>query len=305
VLENVFNTTIKENKSISELSREELYELTASSARAYVERELGSNTSAKNEVIIDRIHRVARPIVDGLCDEFANCRFTPVQCELKIDAYRPDTPNSIIYETEDNAHRVIIGGFIDRLDTLKIGDDVYVRVVDYKTGIKQFSLDDVKKGENLQMLLYLKSVVETENPEFRESLGVENGGKVIPAGIVYVKTSVADVTVDSPSDELATLTVKGSFERLGASLDDDEVLGAMNPDFTPMAKTRKDELPRPLTYSMQDWERINDEMKSSVLTIAGEITGGHIVAKTNVSDNASFHPCTDCQYEFICRNAVK
>lgn len=305
VLENVFNTVIEDGRSIADLSKEEREELTASSAKRYVEKELGSSATAKNEVIIDRIQRVAVPIVDGLCDEFANCRFTPVQCELRIDGYRQDTPNSIIYNTEDEDHRVIISGYIDRLDTLKIGNDVYVRVIDYKTGIKQFSLDDVKKGENLQMLLYLKSVVETENPEFKKKLGVEDGGSVIPAGIVYVKTSVADVTVDSPDDELATLTVKGSFERLGASLDDPEVIGAMNPDFTPMAKTRKGDTPMPLTYTREDWERINDEMKASVLSIAAEITGGKIVAKTNVNDNASFHPCSDCQYKFICRNAVK
>ncbi len=306
VLENVFKTVISEGRSIQDLSKNEREELTASSARAYVERELGAVTSAKNEVIIDRIHRVARPIVEGLCDEFANCRFTPAECELHIDSYRSDTPNSIIYNTKNGNHRVIIGGYIDRLDTLKVGSDVYVRVVDYKTGIKKFSLDDVRKGENLQMLLYLKSVAETENPEFRERLGVEEGGQIIPAGIVYVKTSVADITVDSPSDELANEEVKASFERLGASLDSPEVLGAMNPDFTPMTKSKsKKEPPSPITYTGEDWERINEEMKDAVLTIADEITSGHIVARTSVGDNASFHPCTDCQYKFICRNAVK
>ena len=305
VLENTFNAVIADGKSITDLSPEERASLTAASAKEYVERELGSVASAKNEVIIDRIKRVAKPIVDGLCDEFANCRFTPVQCEVRIDGYHSDTPNSIIYDTEDKKHRVIIGGYIDRLDTLKLGNDVYVRVVDYKTGIKQFSLDDVKKGENLQMLLYLKSVVETKNPEFCEKLGVGDGGSIIPAGIVYVKTSVADVTVDSPSDELAEHEVKGSFERLGVSLDDPVVLGAMNPDFTPMAKVKRGEDPRPATYTSDDWKRINDEMKAAVLSIADEITSGHIVARTNVQDNASFHPCKDCQYKFICRNAVK
>jgi len=83
------------------------------------------------------------------------------------------------------------------------------------------------------------------------------------------------------------------------------VLSAMNPNFTPMAKTRKGDVPKPQTYSMEDWKSINEEMKNAVLSIAGEITSGHIVAKTNVSDNSSFHPCENCQYKFICRNAVK
>ena len=305
VLESIFNTVIKEKKSLSDLSKEEREALLTESSRAYVERELGNASSVKNQVVIERINRVARPIVDGLCDEFANCRFTPVACEVHIDGYNKDTPNSIIYDTESGKHRVIIGGYIDRLDTLKVGNDVYVRVIDYKTGIKQFSLDDVKKGENLQMLLYLKAVTETENHDFLKKLGVGDGGKLIPAGIVYVKTSVADLTIDSPSDELADSEVKATFERIGASLDSPAVLRAMNPDFTPMAKTRKGDVPKPETYSIEDWERINEEMKSAVLTIAGEITSGHIVAKTNVSDNASFHPCTDCKFKFICRNAVK
>ena len=305
VLESVFNSVIAEGKSISELTKDEREELIAHSAKEYVRRELGDDTSAKNEVIIDRIHRVARPIIDGLCDEFANCRFTPVQCELKIDGYTPDTPSSIIYNTEDSRHRVIIGGYIDRLDTLKVGNDVYARVVDYKTGIKKFSLDDVKKGENLQMLLYLKAVSESNNPEFLRKLGVGEGGKIIPAGIVYVKTSVADVTVDSPSDELAAMEVKGSFERLGASLEDEKVLAAMNPDFTPMAKAKRGEQPKPQTYTKEDWEQINEDMRAAVLSIAKEITSGHVTAKTGESAGAAFHPCTDCQYRYICRSAVK
>ena len=304
VLENVFNEVIEKSKSISDLTQEERYALTERSAREYIERELGGVGSAKNEVVIDRIHRVARPIVDGLCDEFANCRFTPAECELHIDGYKADTPNSIVYNTENGRHRVIIGGYIDRVDTLKVGNDVYVRVVDYKTGIKKFSLDDVKKGENLQMLLYLKSIVETENPEFRNRLGVEADGQLIPAGIVYVKTSVADVTIDSPSDELALSEVKRSFERLGASLDSAESLAAMNPDFTPMGKAaKKGEAPAPLTYSMDDWAQINNDMKASVLAIADEITSGRV--KAAPKSNGAFHPCADCQYKFICRNAEK
>ena len=155
------------------------------------------------------------------------------------------------------------------------------------------------------MLLYLKSIVETENPEFREKLGVGAGGQLIPAGIVYVKTSVADVTIDSPSDELAVKEVKASFERLGASLDSTTSLEAMNPDFTPMAKSsKKGESPKPLTYTLEDWEQINRDMEASVLSVAKEITCGHIEAKPRTNGSA-FHPCEDCQYKYICRSAVK
>ena len=305
VLENVFKTSISTSSSISSLTQDEREELTEKAAKSYIERELGGLGSAKNEVIIDRIRRVARPIVDGLCDEFANCKFTPAYCELHIDRHRKDTPDSIVYQTTNGKHRIIIGGYIDRVDTLKVGNDVFVRVVDYKTGMKSFSLEDVKEGANLQMLLYLKAIVETKHKEFSEAMGVTEGGSLMPGGIVYVKTSVKDVDIDSPSDELALAKVKKSYERLGASLDCPESLAAMNPDFIPVERSsRKNEPPTPITYSMDDWAQINKDMESAVVAIADEITGGHIVAKTNVKPGAGFHPCKECPYKFICRSAV-
>ena len=301
VLENLFNTVIKDGKSITDLSDEERTNLTISASRKYVNEELGNHGSARTEVIIDRICRVAKPIVDGLCDEFSNCRFTPVCCELHIDSFSEDTPNSIVYETDDKAHRIYIDGFIDRLDTYTDGDDVYVRVVDYKTGMKSFSLDDIKDGENLQMMLYLKAVVETDTATFKQRIGAKADANLIPAGIVYTKTSVADVTIDKPSDELALAEVKASFERLGASLDNEASLTAMNPQYMPIIKSRNGTV-SPLTYSKEDWKRLGDEMESVILGVTKEITEGRIPVKAKNKASAS-SPCRDCQYKYLCRSA--
>ena len=66
-------------------------------------------------------------------------------------------------------NEVIIDGYIDRLDAFRSGDDVYVRVIDYKTGIKNFSLDDIQAGENLQMLLYLASIMAKGKEKYGEN----------------------------------------------------------------------------------------------------------------------------------------
>ena len=302
VLESFFNAMIKSGKSISELSSEQREHLTQKASREYVNRELGGGYgSARTDIIIDRVCRIAKPIVDGLCDEFANCRFTPVCCELHIDSYTEDTPHSIVYKTRDQKRRIIIDGFIDRVDTYTDGNDVYVRVIDYKTGMKKFSLDDIKEGENLQMLLYLKSIVESDSPAFKERLGASKDANLIPAGIVYVKTSVADVTIDEPSDELAIAEVKSNFERLGASLDDERSLSAMNPDYTPKEKSRSGNT-SPLTYSIDDWHRLNDEMEEVILSVTDEITAGRVQARAKAKGSA-FSPCKDCQYKYLCRSA--
>ena len=301
VLENLFNKMIREGKSISELDEKERENLTLAASRKYISEELGDSGSARTEVILERICRVARPIVDGLCDEFSSCRFTPVCCELHIDSFTEDTPNSIVYETDDKAHRIFIDGFIDRLDTYTDGNDVYVRVVDYKTGMKSFSLDDIKDGENLQMMLYLKAVVETDTAAFKQRIGAKPNANLIPAGIVYAKTSVADITIDKPSDELALAEVKASFERLGASLDDEKSLSAMNPNYMPVIKARNGTV-APMTYSIEDWERLGEEMKSVILGVTEDITEGRIPAKAKNKSSASA-PCRDCQYKYLCRSA--
>ncbi len=302
VLEGFFGRIIGEGRSAAELSESERTKLTEECAERYVKTALGGGyNSARTDVIISRVSRVAKPIVDGLCDEFANCRFTPAFCEMHIDSYTKDTPSSVTYDTRDGKHKIIIDGYIDRVDTLKVGDDVYVRVVDYKTGIKKFSLSDIEKGENLQMLLYLKAIVETAEASFKERLGVRDDGKIIPAGIVYVKTSVADITVDRPSDELAVSEVKSSFERLGASLDDEVSLSAMNPDYIPVEKSRKGDV-SPLTYTREEWDALGDQMREVILDVTDEITSGR-VRVTDKGDKSPFSPCTDCQFKYLCRSS--
>ena len=54
---------------------------------------------------------------------------------------------------DGKAVRVV--GKIDRVDVMRRGGETYLRVVDYKTGTKKFSLEDVYCGLNTQMLFYL------------------------------------------------------------------------------------------------------------------------------------------------------
>ena len=76
---------------------------------------------------------------------------------------------------------VSINGKVDRVDLFDRDGVQYLRVVDYKTGKKEFKLSDVIYGVNMQMLIYLATL--SENAEARY------GGKLAPAGILYVPAS--------------------------------------------------------------------------------------------------------------------
>ncbi len=301
VLESFFGTMIERGTGIASLTEEEREELTVRSCESYIRASFsGSDSSAKTDAIIKRICRAAKPIVDGLCDEFANCKFTPVRCEMKIGDRSMSSPDLVTYKPDGSDTTVVLGGKIDRVDAFKSGDDVYVRVVDYKTGIKRFALDDIKEGRNLQMVLYLKSIVDNKNPKFKESMGASGNGRLIPAGIVYIKTSVDDVTVEESSDSAALEKVKTLYERLGASLDDEVSLNAMNPDYTPSAKPSKNSPPSPIKFTIDEWNDINKQMEKVILNVADSISRGSMPAAVSTSASA-YHPCTYCNFRYLCR----
>lgn len=57
---------------------------------------------------------------------------------------------------------LLIEGKIDRVDLLHFGGKDYLRVIDYKTGNKEFSEKDVREGTQLQLLTYLRALLEGE-----------------------------------------------------------------------------------------------------------------------------------------------
>ena len=54
-------------------------------------------------------------------------------------------------------------GKIDRIDTLKLDNKMYVRVIDYKSSQKDLSLNNIKEGISLQLLTYLATFINEIN----------------------------------------------------------------------------------------------------------------------------------------------
>lgn len=94
-----------------------------------------------------------------LAAEFAQSEFEPVRYELPIRQGGEVAPLELMLE---NGVRVSVEGIVDRVDLMEKDGKKYVRVVDYKSGSKNFQLDDVYYGLNLQMLIYLFSIWKTE-----------------------------------------------------------------------------------------------------------------------------------------------
>ena len=307
ILENFFRAIGEEGRKSGELDREERIALTRRAAEQYISQ-LGEDTvtsSHRTKIKINRLCRAVLPVVDGLCEEFSASAFEPRFFELSIGRGE-NSPAPLSINTDSGP--VKIYGIIDRVDAYKRGDDVYLRVVDYKTGHKEFSPDDLAEGANLQMFLYLKALLESENERFRSSLGIAEGGRVMPAGVIYVKTAVGDLRIDTPDDVVAEEAVKEAQQREGMILDDEEIISAMNIKYTPVysAKT-PDKIPdakKKFLFNEEGWNDIMTTTENAVARVADGIRAGKMPARPKWQ-KGGVSSCEYCEFKPICRKVEK
>ena len=92
--------------------------------------------------------------------------------------------------------RMVIKGKIDRIDICEDDDNVYVRIVDYKSGNSQFDLLKTYYGIKMQLVTYLDAAMQIEQKRHPYK-------HIIPAGIYYYNMSdpILDVDGDALDDE--------------------------------------------------------------------------------------------------------
>ena len=158
-------------------------------------------------------------VVLHLIAEFSQCKFTPADFELKINHDGQIQPYEI---NLDNGGTVKIVGSIDRVDTFETEDNTFVRVIDYKTGGKEFKLGEVFSGLNMQMLIYLFAIWQNGGAYYKN---------VTPAGVLYFQAKSPRVvsnkiTRDSDAEASATASLK-ELRMHGMVLNNIDVVNAM------------------------------------------------------------------------------
>ena len=217
VLEHTVNAVIAEG-GFHEVSEERLRELANSAMDAYRDEKLADilkNTPSFSNLFV-RNREEALAIVMDLGNELRNSDFEPAACELNFSNHGKIPA---VY-AKGKRSACILTGYVDRVDLYRDGDDTYVRVVDYKTGSKDFDYTDISVGKGMQMLLYLFALKANGKTAF----GVE----LQPAGVLYHMASEKVLSfVAKPTDERISDERADSHHRKGLILEDDRVCEAM------------------------------------------------------------------------------
>jgi ATP-dependent helicase/nuclease subunit B len=246
-------------------------------------------SSARNEYMINRLERLMRRTVWALTKQLEKGEFEPVGFEVVYDS------GAISLE---NNHAMRVYGKIDRVDICETEDDVYVKVVDYKTGRKSFSLNEFYHGLQMQLIVYMDAALEIEHQRQPEK-------NITPAGFLFY--SVEDPVIPKQrDDEKRDLEILKILKPDGMVNGDAEVLKRLDYDLqqgasnvVPVGRNKDGSLSKSSKV-------LNEEELKLLPTYAGRkmrkignaIMNGEAEVNPYVLGDKS--ACTYCKYKGIC-----
>ena len=286
------------------LSREETESIAEGLVQGYLSR-LGVEQSGRLGYLFLRLRRSVSVFLEAIMEEYAQGRFVPMAFELPVGlpAEDPDAPRiyPVTIETEGGV-QVTLTGIIDRVDRYTADDgSEYVRVVDYKTGSRTFSLSDIRQGMHVQLLLYLFSLWQGGIHTPQNTAGT----KLLPAGAVYFQVRPGETASDAMlTPEEARRHAIDGITRSGIWLRDEEVLEAIDAGLTgkyvPVTRKKDGTLTgRATLQDLAQFGALYGELRTIIAKIAGEMHEGKSAAAPRT--NPWGKECGYCPFGAVCR----
>jgi len=240
----------------------------------------------KNVFMIKQLAINVKHIINNIINEQKVSKLKPTYFEFKIGNEEIIKPVKLDL---NNGSLSIIGN-VDRVDTYENNENYYYRIIDYKTGVKKFKLDDIIAGFNLQMLLYLFSIKENKNALTTK--------EIIPCGFFYYPALLKEVsesrkkTTEQLSEELSNrLKMSGMVNYKSDIIDFDE-FGKYSEILT-RGKLNEEKI-----FNMDDLELLFNHIKNILINAGNDILSGNINVNPKEKNNEA---CMYCKFKSICK----
>lgn len=276
----VFECLFKEFKDdIGGINKKIVYSKINSYINKYINSIVGSKTikDAKFNFMLKKITEITKEVAYHIVEELKQSDFKPAEFELKIG--KDDDVDSNVIPLENGS--VSINGSIDRVDVY----NGYIRIIDYKTGRRKFKLPDIYFGLNLQMLIYLYAIINSQNNSY---------SSLKPAGILYM-----------PS--YREIGSENSMAMNGLIAFNQDVVRAMdknnNGEFIPKLKlTQSGSLYKSCTSftDEENFDLIFDYITKLIKDMGESLHKGDI--KVSPVDTDDVNACKYCDFASICKS---
>ncbi len=223
--------------------------------------------------------------------------FKPVGLELTFGPAKELPPLSF---TLKNGTKMQLQGRIDRVDKAEDNDNIYLRIIDYKSSSREIDLNEVYYGLSLQMLTYL-DIVLTHSVKLI-------GKNALPAGVLYFHVHNPMIN----GDDITTIEdvekeLLKKFKMKGLLLGNSQVIQLMDSslttgssDIVPAGLKKDGNLTaRSNAASREDFGALQNYVRNLYQQSGDRIVSGEVeIAPYRLADRT---PCQFCPFKPVCQ----
>ena len=295
VIDTFFSLTRERGLNAKTLEDDKLEELISE----IIEEKLGLSkyyiftSSEKFQVLTNKLKRIVMQSMKYLIEGLKNSDFEVFANELEFKKGKEYSP---IIINLDDGKKVEITGKIDRIDMAKTANGKYIRIIDYKSSVKNIDLNQVVAGLQIQLLTYLDAACNIE--------------EVLPAGVLYYNLIDPILKTDRKIDkEQIEDEMKKKFKMNGLILADVNVVKMMDKT---LEKGASNIIPVYLnndgnisnaksnTVTAEQFETLRKYTNKIIKQIAQEMLKGKIEIQPYYQKKNQKKPCDYCEYKDIC-----
>lgn len=250
-------------------------------------------SSNKFKVLTNKLKRVIFKSMKYILEGLKNSDFEVYANELEFKKGKEYAPITLNLE---DGKRVEITGKIDRVDLAKTKQGNYIRIIDYKSSVKNIDLNEVVAGLQIQLLTYLDATCKIE--------------EMLPAGILYYSLIDPILKTDKKIDkEKIEEEMKKKFKMNGLILADVNVVKMMDKKLengassvVPVYLDKEGEISKSKssTLTKEQFEDLRKYTNKIIKQIAQEIMSGKIDIEPYYQRKNKKTPCDYCEYKGIC-----
>lgn len=296
VLENLIKEYGSDN--LVKMSKDEVYRAVEELLNLYYESNMSPDEvqTLRMQYQYKNLSKTICIIAEKMIKEFSQSDFKPIDFELPIDN---DSEVKPIIINLDDGGTIRLRGSVDRVDMMKTEDKTFVRVMDYKSKDKKFSLSEVLYGLNMQMLIYLFSIWKNGSGKYKD---------VTPAGVLYmpIKAKTGTLERDATDEDILQLQING-YKMNGIVLDDSRAIHGMdNSDSGCFIPVKYDEKTNKYKGSLIDYLTLSglyDKITEILKSMGDKLHQGIIKAEPTASAISSSYykdACQHCDYKSVC-----
>lgn len=246
----------------------------------------------KYKVLTRRLKRVIQKSIKYIIEGLKQSDFQIYGTELEFKKGKEYEPITLMLE---DGKKVEITGKIDRIDLAKNEEGSFIRIIDYKSSVKNIDLNEVIYGLQLQLLTYLDATCKIE--------------EMMPAGVLYF--SLIDPIIKSNKymeDQQIEEELKKKFKMNGLILADVKVVKMMDnslesgqSSIIPAYIDKDGNLSKKSNaVTKEQFEDLQRYTTKIIKEISNEILSGNIDITPYYNVKNKKTPCDYCEYKMIC-----